>query len=352
MYERTESEYFTAKRKAARQLGVEYRFHPGDLPSNAEIREQILSLAQFYEGDSRRDNLLEMRLSALRMMRLMARFRPKLIGSVLTGHVRMGSDIDLHVFSDHLSAVTSILEEENLRYGVQRKRVRKHNEERVFTHIHFSDRFGFELTLYEESQANFVFKSSITGGPIERATIAELEQLLRDDDPSIDLESAVERVEDHVDRFELYRLLLQPLEDVKQNPAYHPEGDALYHSLQVFELARYQRGYDEEFLLAALLHDVGKGIDPGDHVSAGLAALEGVVTARTEFLIAHHMDAHALREGTLGHRAKERLAASEDFEDLMLLLELDRAGRKRGVQVCTLDDALEFIRALAAEDEG
>ena len=41
MYEREESEYFTAKRKAARRLGVEYRFRPKDLPSNREIRDQI-----------------------------------------------------------------------------------------------------------------------------------------------------------------------------------------------------------------------------------------------------------------------------------------------------------------------
>ena len=61
-------------------------------------------------------------------------------------------------------------------------------------------------------------------------------------------------------------MLLQPLEGVKQSPKHHPEGDALYHSLQVFELARDERPYDEEFLLAALLHDVGKAIDPADHV--------------------------------------------------------------------------------------
>ena len=201
MYERTESEYFTAKRKAARQLGVEYRYHPGDLPSNAEIREQILSLAQFYEGDSRRDQLRDMRVAALRMMRLMSCFKPKLIGSVLTGHVRKGSDIDIHIFSNHSSAVTSILDDEQLPYQIERKRVRKNNEERIFTHIHIFDDYGFVLTLYDADKSNYVFKSSITGGPIERATVPELEQLLRREYPDINLDAEIERTADHVDRF-------------------------------------------------------------------------------------------------------------------------------------------------------
>ena len=349
MYERQESEYFTAKRKAARQLGVEYKYHPGDLPSNAEIRDQIQSLAQFYEGDQRNENLRAMRLEGLRMMRLLSAFRPRLIGSVLTGHVRKGSDIDLHIFSDHLSAVTSVLDDENLRYAVERKRVLKHNEDRVFTHIHVSVRYSFELTLYEAGKVNYAFKSSITGKAIERASIPELEQLLRDEDPSLDLDSEIAGLEDRLDRYELYRLLLEPLERVKQNPKFHPEGDALYHSLQVFELARNRMPYDEEFLLAALLHDVGKAIDPADHVSAGLAALEGAITERTEFLIRHHMDAGAYRDGSLGHRAKERLSASEHFEDLMLLRELDTAGRRRGAIVGTLQEALQYIEEL--EDE-
>ena len=99
-------------------------------------------------------------------------------------------------------------------------------------------------------------------------------------------------------------MLLEPLEGVKQSQKYHPEGDALYHSLQVFELAREERPYDEEFLLAALLHDVGKAIDPSDHVEAALQALEGSITERTAWLIAHHMEAQALRAGTLGTRAR------------------------------------------------
>lgn len=130
MYDRQESEYFTAKRKAARQLGVEYRYRPKDLPSNREIRDQIQALANLYEGDQRHANLREMRLDALRMMRLLCAFHPKLIGSVLTGHIRKGSDIDIHVFSDHPSAVLTALEEERLPFQVERKRIIKHNEER------------------------------------------------------------------------------------------------------------------------------------------------------------------------------------------------------------------------------
>jgi len=346
MYAREEKEYFTAKRKAAAQLGVAYRHRPGDLPSNAEIRDQIEIMARMHEGSSRAENLLAMRLDALRLMRKLARFRPRLIGSVLTGHIRCGSDIDLHVFCDHLPLVTAVLEDEGLPYTVQHKRIVKFGEERVFTHIHVTDRFEYELTMYPQDKAHYVFRSSITGGPIERADIQELERLLRAENPDLDLDAEVERLEDHVDRFELYAMLLRPLESVKQDPQYHPEGDALYHSLQCFDLAREARPYDEEFLLAALLHDVGKAIDPRDHVAAGLQALEGAITERTEFFIAHHMEALALRDGTLGHRAKVRLQQSENFDDLMLLRDLDSAARRPGAEAPKIEEALEYIREL------
>lgn len=349
MYERAESEYFTAKKKAAKQLGISDDSKPGDLPSNREIREQIDLLARLHEGEQRSANLLAMRLDALRLMRRLDRFHPRLIGSVCTGHIRKGSDIDIHIFADSTGSITAVLDDLGLPYDVEHKRIIKHNQARTFTHIHVQDRFNLELTLYPTDKISYVFKSSITGRPIERLTLAELDALLRRENPDLDLDRELERLDEHIDRFEVYRMLLQPLERVKQNPKYHPEGDALYHSLQVFELARNHRPYDEEFLLAALLHDVGKGIDPADHVAAGLAALEGAVTDRTAFLIAHHMDALALSDGTLGHRARRRLQESEDFDDLMLLRELDTAGRRGGVQVCTIDDALDYIRSLESE---
>lgn len=352
MYERLETEYFTAKRKAARRLGVEYRHRPADLPSNREIRDQIQATARIHEGEKRLVKLQEMRIAALRMMRALARFRPRLIGSVLTGHVRKGSDIDIHVFSDHPAHVTDAIDALGLEHRIEHKRIVKYGNERVFTHIHIEDRYPFELTLYPEDKAHYVFKSSITGKAIERASIAELEDTLRREIPGFDLEGELAGIDERIDRFEIYRMLLMPLEGVKQNPRFHPEGDALYHSLQVFERARDVRPYDEEFLLAALLHDVGKAIDPEDHVSAGLAALEGSITERTANLIAHHMEAIAYHAKTMGARSRVRLAHHEDFEDIMLLRELDDLGRVPGAEVPELDEALDFLRDLSERNEG
>lgn len=335
MYFRHESEYYRAKQKAAQRICKGW-IKPSDLPSNAEIREEIQSFARLHEGQQRTDNLQLMRLTALRVMRLLERFKPKLIGSTLTGHVRQGSDIDLHLFSDSLAAITAALDEQMLFYDVERKRVRKDGEERIFTHVHLKDTFAVELTIYASNLVNQVFKSSITGKPIERASIAELEQLLSVEYPELGIDESLQDMEDQPDRFQLFYALLLPLEEVKQHPKYHPEGDALYHSLQVFDLACDQLPYDEEFLLAALLHDIGKGIDRHDHVAAGLEALEGFISQRTAWLIEYHMEAHKILDGTIGSRAHRRLRENESYEELLLLCGCDRAGRVAGVQTIEL----------------
>jgi predicted nucleotidyltransferase len=346
MYRRQEAEYYRAKMKAARMVHRGW-VKPADLPSNAEIRDQIQMLARTIEGETRRANLREMRLEALRLMRILRRFRPRLIGSVMTGHTRRGSDIDLHVFADSAESVAATLEQEGMVYDIERKLVRKQGQEQGFTHIHVKDRFPFELTVYPADKAHYVFKSSITGKAIERASIAELEQLLEREYPDLDLAQAMDEADHNVDRFQVYQALLLPLEGVEENPRYHPESDALYHSLQVFDLARDRIAYDEDFLLAALLHDVGKAIDAADHVAAGLDALQGYVSLRTHWLIASHMQGHALYDGTLGARARRRLQKNESFDELVILCECDRLGRTPGAQVPELDEALDYIHELS-----
>ena len=184
---------------------------------------------------------------------------------------------------------------------------------------------------------------------ITRSSRSEQQRLLVETGTDRALGRPTDAAEDTVDRFRTYELLFLPLESVFQSPADHPEGDVLYHSLQVFELARQALPYDEEFLLAALLHDVGKAIDRRDHVAAGLAALEGAISPRTEWLIEHHVDALSLRDGTLGLRVRRRLEAAEDFDELVLLADCDRRGRVVGMQVPDVSEALQYIARLADE---
>ena len=346
MYQRQESEYYRAKIKASKQVCRGW-VKPKDLPSNAEIRDEILKLARMLEGDARNDNLQAMRIEALRVMRILEKFRPRLIGSVFTGHVRKGSDIDIHVFSDSIESVSAELDYHGFIFDTEFKRVVKNGERQVFKHIHVSDRFPIELTVYPTSKTSYVFKSSITGKAIEKASISQLELFLNQEYPDLDLEHAMSEAEEQVDRFQVYYSLLLPLENVKQNPKYHPEGDALYHSLQVFDRACDRLPYDEEFLLAALLHDVGKGIDPYDHVYSGLEALQGFITQRTGWLIEHHMEAHKLHDRSIGARARKRLQQNESFDELVLLGECDRGGRVAGVQTTELEEALQYVRQIS-----
>src|SRR6202041_1790018 len=115
MYERVVSEYYTAKRKAAKRL-CRGNVKPQDLPSNSEIRDQIQLFARLHEGEKRTQNLKEMRLEAFHFMRLMRPFRTRLIGSVMTGHVRKGSDIDIHVFCDSPPLVAHMLQKEGCQF--------------------------------------------------------------------------------------------------------------------------------------------------------------------------------------------------------------------------------------------
>jgi predicted HD phosphohydrolase len=172
---------------------------------------------------------------------------------------------------------------------------------------------------------------------------------LAGDIPELEQEPAVPSLAEKLDRFALYKMRLEPLERVKQPVKHHPEGDALFHSLQVFQLARDARPYDEEFLLAALLHDVGKAIDPKDHVAAGVEALRGAVTDRTLWLIEHHMDLICGGDRAAHARLRSEAESPEYLEDLELLRELDDAGRVPGEHVDSIDEVLEYLRGLADE---
>jgi hypothetical protein len=154
--------------------------------------------------------------------------------------------------------------------------------------------------------------------------------------------------DEHPDVYAVFQMLLSGLDRVMLPRETHPEGDALYHSLQVFELGLAIRPYDEEFLLACLLHDIGWGINPQHPVLSAIDALGTLITERTRFLIEQRpVASEYLRSG----QCPKSLRKHPDFEDLIELARCDRHGRVPGAQVRSLEEAFTYLEDLADEWE-
>lgn len=175
MYGEEVKQYFTAKRLAAKRLlGREasktVRYRPRDLPSNGEIKEALLELVQEIEGDSRTRRLFAMRVVAIETMAQLGPYWPRLMGSVATGHVREGSDVDIHVFAFDAEDVVSHVKGLGWPHEVTRVSIMKGGKPLSFTHVHVIDLFPIELTVYAPREIRIRPRSSTDGKPIHRMT--------------------------------------------------------------------------------------------------------------------------------------------------------------------------------------
>lgn len=144
--------------------------------------------------------------------------------------------------------------------------------------------------------------------------------------------------------------LLRSLDGVRQDPRYHPEGDALTHSLQAFDCARHLTR-DRTIWASALLHDVGKALGSPAHDATGADLLEGLVCPRIVWLVRHHLDLLRAPGAT-----RRRWRRHDALRDLELLRRCDTAGRRPGASFTGLDEALaiaaEHPAAFALDGEG
>jgi homogentisate 1,2-dioxygenase len=188
MYGESVKQYFTAKRLAAKRLlGREasrtVRYRPRDLPSNGEIKAALLELVEDIEGDSRFRRLFAMRIVALETMLALEPFMPRLIGSVATGHVREGSDVDVHVFAAHASDVEAHVRSLGWSFEVEHVSIMKGGKPMEFTHLHVVDVFPVELTVYDPRDLRIRSRSSTDGKPIIRRSVRAVRALCEREHP-------------------------------------------------------------------------------------------------------------------------------------------------------------------------
>lgn len=99
-------DYFHAKRKALRQLGLPE--HTA-LPDNAEVEAALRTHLSLYRGEEQDALVAVLRRSALGLLEMLAPFHPYLTGSVLDGTAGEHSYIDILLFADSAKEVEIFL---------------------------------------------------------------------------------------------------------------------------------------------------------------------------------------------------------------------------------------------------
>jgi hypothetical protein len=182
MYEDGVAEYRDAKRKAAKKFGSEKALSLGShLPANSEIHAELQRLIGIYDGKVLPERLLQLRITALRKMELLAPYHPLLVGSVLSGAVTERSDIDIHLFAESSEEVEEFLRREAIPFEQDVVTVRHGSEFADYHHIYLEgDGTVVECSVYPLEDIHRIPKSSITGRPMERAGVKKLKKLIED----------------------------------------------------------------------------------------------------------------------------------------------------------------------------
>lgn len=170
-------DFAQAKRKAAERLGI---FEDASLPRNREIQEALLEHQRLFQSDEQPQALNERRDAALQAMRLLARFEPRLVGPVLEGSADTHSAVGLHVFSDDPQSVDWFLSDHGIPFdsGSRRYRANPETEIEVPLTSFSANGIRFELSLFPMDGLRQSPLDRIDGRPMQRATIAQVQELL------------------------------------------------------------------------------------------------------------------------------------------------------------------------------
>lgn len=170
-------EFKQAKEMAAQALGEDA------FPSNYEVAVELDQIANEVEGIERKELLIRLREEALRVMRILEGFNPRLIGSVWRGTARRGSDIDIVVYAPEPDEVEERLLEAGL--ALYREDLVTLKDGKPINSRHIKSRLEsgseVEVVIRPPEDSNIYERCDVYGDMKRGLGIRELEEILRRD---------------------------------------------------------------------------------------------------------------------------------------------------------------------------
>jgi hypothetical protein len=171
-------DFLLAKRKAAERLMVS---ETAALPKNAEIEAALLERQRLFHSTQHHEQLDEMRCAAIQAMWLLSDFKPRLVGSVLSGSATANAEINLHVFAEYAEQVAMRLEENGIIAQHAEKKFR-YEAERHQSFPSFKFVAGLqpmEIVVFPLDGIRQAPSSPVDGKPMARADLAAVQALLK-----------------------------------------------------------------------------------------------------------------------------------------------------------------------------
>lgn len=173
------NDFLTAKTKAAEMFGITDRHV---MPRNTEIEEALAEYQRLFHSHDQPQRLLEFRETALKAMKLLCKFEPRLVGSVLRGTASEHADVNLHVFADDPQTVSHFLVEHDIPHEQREKRFRtgKDQYEYFTTYSFIAGDVPMDIVVFPVNGQRHPPLSKLNGVKMERVDREGVEKLLHE----------------------------------------------------------------------------------------------------------------------------------------------------------------------------
>ena len=166
-------------RVKAKQLGAA---DSQALPGNDEIEAELRAYLALYQADEHPQRVAELREIALDAMRALERFSPYLTGPVLKGIAGPYAEIELQLFPDSVKDVEIFLLDRNVPYDTQEGRRYAGDRAHAVSVLTLTwSGMPLRLSIFDPRDERVALKTSQAGRVMDRAGIAEVGALVRDE---------------------------------------------------------------------------------------------------------------------------------------------------------------------------